>query len=300
MRSCLTLYRTGREIPETDRVYWTLSALLARRFYPPTTLFADRESAARLLKWGIKFDEVDTDTIPKVAGKADAMCWSAGKLAAMRSMAEKGKPFLHIDGDAFIFRPLPEALTSAAMFAQGTEKYIELRSAIYKRNTHYPLRELLPSLRLPKFMALYAKRPRQRVINMGLFGGRDCAAIFDYADISIKTFVDNAHNRHAQKVFHRSKPHWLGVAAIAEQWALGAYCDWKRIEPDSLLDRIDSFNINRAHEIGYVHLYSAVRKLRHYRHWAERKLEQERHTVFLRNEDIRKNFISNQHCQLAA
>ena len=274
MRAILSLFKTGRDIPETDRIFWELSAHLARKFHGPTKLYADPESARTLIdKWGITFDELDVTTIPKDTRGCHPMCWSAGKLAAMRAEAAQGKPFFHIDGDAFLLSPLREDLRSSRMFCQCIEKQLKRRRNVYRKNSHYPLNELLPDLKMPRFMQKYFSLPLQRVMNMGIFGGTDCASIHEYADIAIKVFVQNRYNTQAFTRFHRSRPHFLGIAAISEQWSASAYCHWKGIIPTQLMNRIDAFNLNRMHEVQFGHIYSAVRKLRNYQHWASRKLE---------------------------
>jgi hypothetical protein len=283
MRSVMSLYGTGVTIPESDRIYWQLSALLARKYYPPLKLYADKPFADWLIKrCGIVFDEVDTETIARDTKGAHKMCWSAGKLAAMRDMAAKGEPFFHIDGDAFIFKPLPESFISSRMFCQCIEKAIPRNGNRYRRNSHYPLNELLPMLRMPRFMGNYYRLSRQPVMNMGIFGGSDTESIYEYADIAIKTFVENRHNNQCFKTFSRAMPHFLGIACISEQWALGAYCHWKNITPAHIMNRIDSFNVNRMHEVGqYLHIYTALRRFcPQYKKFIKHKLNQIRHEEF--------------------
>jgi hypothetical protein len=276
MRSAMSLYNTGREIPDSDRVYWTLSALLSRRFYPPLFFYGDEPSAKRLTKdWGIKFDHVDTTLIPHETRHAHPMCWSAGKIVAMRDMAERGEPFFHIDGDAFVFRKLPESITDSRIFCQCIETKIRRSSARYRRNTHYPLNELLPDLRMPNWMTKYARRDSQTVINMGIFGGTDLESIRDYCNIALKTFVHDRHNRQQFSRLHRGMPHFLGIACVTEQWSCAAFLHYKGITPTAIMNRIDSFNVNRAHEVnGFVHLFTALRRLKPYRAWAKHKLKQ--------------------------
>src|SRR5207237_131194 len=158
-------------------------------------LYADSDCAKKLTDtWRIPFDEVDTTAIPRETQGSHPMCWSAGKLAAMKSMAEAGQPFFHIDGDAFVFRRFPDLVEQSRLFVQCIETRIRKRTNYFRRNSQYPINELLPSLYLPPFMARYAMQPQQPVMNMGVFGGNDLNAIGEFADIALKTFVRDRRN----------------------------------------------------------------------------------------------------------
>jgi len=119
------MMKSGRALDPRDEIYWRLSTTLARKFHGPTKLYADKESAAVLLnEWKLEFDEIDLDVIERDTVGAHPMCWSAGKLAAIRDMAINGEPFFHIDGDAFLFAPLPQHLQDAPIFCQCIERAI--------------------------------------------------------------------------------------------------------------------------------------------------------------------------------
>lgn len=264
---------SGRNLDPNDKVYWQLSTLLTKKHYR-TKLYADKESAAVLLNdWQLKFDEIDVEVIERDTKMAHPMCWSAGKLAAIRDMASKGEPFFHIDGDAFLFRALPKKIENASIFCQCVERAIPKASNVYLQTTYYPINELLPMLHMPVWMQAYSRMLHQRVMNMGFFGGNDLETIHEFASIALKTFVEDRHNRQAFEYLHRGKPHFLGIAAIAEQWSLASYLHWKRIEPVTMMNSVNSYDLSKVKQQGWAHIYSLVRYKPEYLEWAESELE---------------------------
>src|SRR4051794_36415912 len=91
---------------------WGLSVETARRHYPDTELVTDGEGAAMLIDGaGIHFEKVSTalDDL----SFADPNLWTLGKLFTLRM---QDAPFVHIDPDCFLWKPLPDRLTLADVF----------------------------------------------------------------------------------------------------------------------------------------------------------------------------------------
>jgi len=105
----------------------------------------------------------------------------------------------------------------------------------------------------------YSRLSHQKVMNMGFFGGNDFETIKEFCDVALKVFVGNRQNNQAFQMLHRGKPHFLGIAAIAEQWAFAAYCHMKSIIPETMMDGVDSFSLSKVKERGWAHIYSLVR-----------------------------------------
>jgi hypothetical protein len=268
------MMHSGRALDPRDANYWRLSTILARKFHGPIKLYADKESADVLLNdWKLEFDEIDMEVIERDTSGAHPMCWSVGKLAAIRDMAIKGEPFFHIDGDAFLFRPLPNNIQDAPIFCQCIERAIPKSSNVYLSTSYYPINELLPNLKMPYWMQAYSRLSHQKVMNMGFFGGNDFDTIKEFCDVALKVFVGSRHNNQAFQYLQRGKPHFLGIAAIAEQWSLASYLHWKRIEPVTMMDSVNSYDLSTVKQQGWGHIYSLVRYRPEYLSFVSDELE---------------------------
>src|SRR5487761_316445 len=98
---------------------WGLSLRLARRHYPETMLVTDLEGKALLVDTlGLSFTHVSTelDSIRQV----DPGWWALGKLIAYRL---QDRPFVHLDTDVFLWKPLPASFLSTHIFAQCPEDH---------------------------------------------------------------------------------------------------------------------------------------------------------------------------------
>ena len=103
---------------------WVLSVDKACEHYSPSALYTDSAGAGLLVdRIGLCFDELHVvfDRLEAY----DPGWWAAGKLCAYREQTE---PFVHIDNDVFLWKPLPEVVTSAPVFAQNPEPFIPGRS----------------------------------------------------------------------------------------------------------------------------------------------------------------------------
>jgi hypothetical protein len=98
---------------------WVLSVETAKQHYAETQLYTDDAGAQLLVeKLGLRFSQVST-ALNVLAG-TDPDWWALGKLY---TYGLQDAPFVHIDNDAFLWKPLPERLTHAAVFAQNPEPF---------------------------------------------------------------------------------------------------------------------------------------------------------------------------------
>src|SRR5262249_42856235 len=81
---------------------WVLSTMTARRHYGETTLCTD-DAGARLLVDGIGLEFEHVSTALNALHVSNPDWWALGKLYAYRMQTE---PFVHIDSDVFLWRPL--------------------------------------------------------------------------------------------------------------------------------------------------------------------------------------------------
>jgi len=115
-------YRARRgfswERDHTHLLSWILSVGLAREHFDSIALHTDNAGAALLVdRLGLDFDHVST-SLNQLNGH-DPDWWMQGKL---HTYAEQQEPFVHLDCDVYLFKPLPERLMTAAVLAQNPEE----------------------------------------------------------------------------------------------------------------------------------------------------------------------------------
>src|SRR5579871_3789824 len=96
---------------------WGLSLRAAARHYPETVLITDRAGKKLLVdQLGLSFTHVSTEL--ERLRDVDLDWWALGKLVAYNI---QDRPFVHLDTDVFLWKPLPLHLTQATVFAQNPE-----------------------------------------------------------------------------------------------------------------------------------------------------------------------------------
>jgi len=233
---------------------WGLSLRLARRHYPETVLVTDRAGKALLVDFlGLAFTHVSTelDSIRKV----DADWWALGKLLAYRL---QDRPFVHLDTDVFLWKPLPPALVGAPVFAQCPEDHRigewcgpqDVEAAFAQRRLTLPAEwEWSRSRSLHSF----------REANCGILGGNRVDFIGYYANLGIDLALNPDH-ADAWAIF----PDKAGYNMLIEQFLLDACLEFHRFHPDSPFRGMhmrylfssygEAFDPQAAARVGYTHL----------------------------------------------
>lgn len=163
--------------------------------------------------------------------------WSLGKIKTMEFAASKNRPFVQIDYDVFIKKPLPNWLTSADLFCQSPEP-VDIFE--YDLNTFYSKYNYLG----------YASNKVANAYNCGIFGVNDlnfikrfCKSVFD--------FVLHPNN---DWVFD-SRLASFQCAIWAEQYYLACAAEQEKIEVKLLFDSYNNAeNAKLSAQYGYVHL----------------------------------------------
>ena len=185
-------------IGERSLAFWTLANALARKHYGEVHLITDSPGALVLdsLQWA----SVDRslDMLPTEL----ANIWSLGKIRAYGIASRRFRRFVHIDGDVFLWNPLPEWLVSSAAFSQHPETIEHF----------YDLSALGQFPILPTA----AKVRPVHAPNMGIAGGTDADFWERYSNICCQ-WVCHPANR----PIWLAQRQWWG-AILAEQWFLAA------------------------------------------------------------------------------
>jgi hypothetical protein len=107
----------GWPAPKYYYMSWALSCLRARALYDQVELVTD-DAGKRLLVDTLKLPYTNVDTTLNALDHYDTDLWALGKIYAY---AAQNAPFVHIDGDVFLWEQLPENLSEAPLVAQHEE-----------------------------------------------------------------------------------------------------------------------------------------------------------------------------------
>src|SRR5260370_31176140 len=110
-------FRRGQ--PPHHRGPWGRLRHTARAHSPETVLITDAHGKRLLVdQLGLSFTEVSTELDRLKDVSID--WWAIGKLVAY---SLQDRPFLHIDSDVFLWKPLPAHLESAPVIAQAPQHF---------------------------------------------------------------------------------------------------------------------------------------------------------------------------------
>jgi|WetSurSiteA1Bulk_404760.scaffolds.fasta_scaffold00081_18 hypothetical protein len=237
---------------------WILSVQLAKKHFRKTRLVTD-EYGARLLVDGLRLEFDDVQIVLNTLDEHDSKWWALGKLYTYRL---QDAPFIHIDSDVFLWKPLPIA-AHPPVFAQSPE-YFYLGESFYKPDALADLMRQYGGW-LPKEWQWYQSRGRvQRAECCGVFGGHAIKFINYYADLAIRTIKHTNNHPVWQKLDDSIERNIL-----LEQYLLSACIDYHNhsnlnhsaIVIDYLFaSESDAFNAEKSAAAGYTHLIADTKK----------------------------------------
>lgn len=172
--------------PEYNLMSWALSCLQLRQFYPEVVLYCDNTGAKML---------IDTLQLPysEVVCSLDSLnnyhpdLWALPKIKAY---SLQDKPFLHIDGDVFVWKKFENDLLKSSLIAQNKDQIagFEITMQTLEATFEYFPKEIL--------LERLAKNPIQ-TYNAGIYGGSDIDFFQEYTQKAFE-FVNNNNSKLAK------------------------------------------------------------------------------------------------------
>jgi hypothetical protein len=162
---------------------WILSVNQLCKYYDEVELFTDRYGHELLIeKLQLPYTKVHV-----VLDKINQYSSDLWALAKIRTYQTQTVPFLHVDGDVFIWKKFSNELMASNLIAQN----IETASSFYRDMWV----DIKPHLKhLPVSMELFDKSIHNKAYNMGIFGGNNinfiqkyCSESFDFVDKNIES-----------------------------------------------------------------------------------------------------------------
>lgn len=203
---------------------WALSSLMLGRFYADLTLYTDNVSAKILI------DELRLPYSSVVCNldqlnKYPSYLWALPKIHAYN----QDTPFLHVDGDVFIWEPFSEKLLKSELIAQNEEisnnyYYEKIMSSLEKELDFFP----------DEILEQRATGEPIRAYNAGIFGGHDIEFLRRFCRKAYE-FIDKNQNRYAG--FQTSN-----FSIIFEQYLFYCFTKRERKEVKLLIDDVKESN----------------------------------------------------------
>jgi len=238
---------------------WGLSVNTASRYYPDTVLVTDRAGKKLLVdQLGLHFAQVSTD-LERLSG-VDPGWWALGKLVAY---GLQDRPFVHLDTDVFLWKPLPRHVTESRVFAQYPEGFYENGPYYRPQDIEWAFAEeglTLP----PEWVSIRAARSHFPAANCGILGGTDVAFLRYYAE----TAVDLVTNKEYAAAWQRL-PDKRAYNIVLEQFFFSACAEYHRLQPASPFRGVQvehlfscwehAFDPNYAARVGFTHLVAGAK-----------------------------------------
>lgn len=230
----------------------------ARRLYDHLELSTDDAGARALVDGlGLRFDKVSTHL--NQLDDRDPGWWALGKLYTYRAQTEA---FIHIDSDVYLWKPLPQRITTAGVVAQNPERFAfgggwyqpeVWQTAVTKFNGWLP----------PEWLWYTSIRGNEGAC-CGIFGGRNIEFIRHYAETAIM-MIEDPRNRAACASIEKD-----GNNILFEQYHLCACVHFHSIPSLACFQEVKleylfrsenaAFDPDEARRVGYTHLIAGAKR----------------------------------------
>lgn len=239
---------------------WVLSTETARQHYPETSLITDDEGVKILIEGiGLEFNYVSTEL--NALERSDPGWWALGKIYAYRAQRE---PFIHIDNDVFLWKPLPKRMEYAPVFAQNPEHFSSGFSCYRPEDFEFVIKCV--NGWIPEEWVWYRSAGHaQRGECCGVVGGNRVDFINYYAELAIR-LIEHPLNQPAWS--HLADK--MGNNILFEQYLLAACIEYHKSRPSSPYRDLDieyMFNSwddahipDNAAQAGYTHLIGGAKR----------------------------------------
>jgi hypothetical protein len=255
---------------------WGMSIRLARKYFPETALVTDTSGKKLLVDaLGLPFTHVSTELDDY--RRCNPGWWSLSKVVAYRAQQQ---PFIHLDTDVFLWKPLPAAMLAASVFAQCPEDHPPLDTSWCPEDVERAFAR--HNLTLPiEWEWVRSRSPHCfREANCGIMGANRVDFIQYFASLSLDLMTNPIH-----------APAWAelsdlsGYMMLTEQFLLDACFEFHRSHPQSPFRGMhmrylfpsfaEAYNHEAASRVGFTHLLGDAKRDPFIARRLEQRTEQE-------------------------
>ncbi len=162
--------KAGWYTSEYHWMSWALSCLQLLKLYGQVELVTDKLGKEILIdSLGLPYTSVSLAQEEPVAGMRPELF----SLAKLKTYSLQKEPFIHVDGDLFLFRPLPDSILKAGLLSSNPEADLFFNAEIVKK-VHEK------GFDLPIHLKGLDAEPYLFSSNAGIIGGHDLSFIENY------------------------------------------------------------------------------------------------------------------------
>lgn len=167
--------------PEIHWMSWAFSCLQLRKFYPDVELHTNQAGKEILIdKLGLPYTKVHLSLENEFMNNLDPKMWAYSKIHTYSIQKE---PFLHVDGDVFIWETFDEKLMESQLISQNVEDSLlqiyQHSIDVIKKNANYVPDWLINN---PTNFSAY---------NAGIIGGSDITFFAEYTSLAFDFYAKN-------------------------------------------------------------------------------------------------------------
>ena len=219
-----------------------LSAYLAKKHYGKVHLVTDSRAVESLGNLGYDSVSTELDQLPLKY----AQVWSLGKIWTYIHAASKGQPFMHIDYDVLLWKPLPVEMTNSPLFAERIELDV---------NKRYGLNRFFSQC--PNPHDLVGSESLDGAINAGIVGGYNTDFLLEAYSKTWNFVMDPINADYMTGPPDSQSPSW-SRATIAEQLYFYNYARKHNQNIVCLLNTLLNRDKDKeASKLGYTHVWGA-------------------------------------------
>lgn len=265
---------------------WGLSVQTASQYYPDTLLVTDTAGKKLLVdELGIPFRQVSTEL--DRLHDFDPAWFSLGKLVAY---SIQDQPFVHLDADVFLWKPLPQHVKQSAVIAQCPEFHAHgpesplcrVEGAFHQHKASLPVEWEWVRARQDAYL---------REENCGIVGGANVEFLRHYARTAMSMVTAPENGPAWSSVGDRYPFNWC-----IEQFLLAACADFHHsdsasayggVEVRYLFPSVDeACDLNRAARMGFTHLWGNAKSHAAVAMRLEERVRRENPAYFRRCEQV--------------
>ena len=252
----------GWNLPEYHLMSWALSCVTLKRYADEVVLYTDMEGKKILVEQlGLPY----TDVVVYENITCPAKHWAYPKIVTYSLQKE---PFLHVDGDVYLSKPLSLAICDAPLIAQNKE----IGTGYYRRMVDFFLSN---NVVLTDWLRSALQEVSLNSFNMGVFGGKDIGFIRQYCEESFHLLRDN----NLLDLTHKGIQ--VSNNIVFEQILFAAFARQYKREITTVIDKaihdngykFEEFcNLSQFEQRGYCHIIGGHKRNQHVCDLLEKKL----------------------------
>ncbi|MDR3235711.1 MAG: hypothetical protein LBT48_03160 [Prevotellaceae bacterium] len=263
-RGDLFMHKGGFLCPEIHWMSWAFSCLQLRKFYTDVEMYTDTSGKAFFELLGFPYTKIHTtmedDPFMK---RCHPQMWAYAKIHAY---AQQTAPFLHIDGDAFIWAPFDDEFIQSPLFAHSFED----NDAVYR----ILLNDVKKLPDVPEWVYWEDKDPH--AYNAGILGGNDMEPMKEYIELAYDFYERN------RLVFDNHLTNVKNFQMIPEQYLFYALGKRKNIKMGLYDTNYEQDYVSRLadiakipHESKFMHILGEVKQDNHQNYFVNYMLQKD-------------------------